>query len=235
MSDVTIVIQTKNRPRSLERLLVSLFSSLKEPTKIHIWDGGEDENIRKVKRLVEILQSQGHRLILYRARNLTLAQSRDEALRAIETPYLYMLDDDVIVTRSFMDVFPFEGTFICPYYALLPQHSQYADWFDLPFEDPCILPYTAGDRRVKLLYLETGACVIKREDAIAAGGFKELPSFGEVWGFNERLRERGYWGDYEPRALVYHNEGHEEWVNPEFKSRHNWPKEVLPYVRKVRE
>ena len=145
-----------------------------------------------------------------------------------------MLDDDVIVTHTFMDLFPFQESFICPYYALLPWHSEYSEWFDLPFEDPMILPYTKGDKRVRLLYAETGACLVRRDAALAAGGFAGLPSFGEVWGFNKRLKDKGYWGQYEPRAMVYHNEGHLEWVNPEFRPRHEWPKEVLPYVRRSR-
>ncbi len=235
MKDLTIIVQTKNRPRSLERLLVSLFSSLKEPTDIHIWDGGENaESVPEVRRIAEIMTAVNHRLFFIKCGPLSLAEARHGALKAARTRYIYMLDDDVIVTRTFLDLFPFDGAFICPYYALLPNHSEYAEWFDLPFEDPIILPYTKGNKRVRLLYAETGACLVRRDDALAVGGFKGLPSFGEVWGFNKRLKEKGYWGDYEPRAMVYHNEGHLEWVNPEFRPSHEWPKEILPYLKRVR-
>ena len=92
--DVSIVIQTKNRPKSLERLLFSLFSSLKEPIYIYIWDGGRGvENVLEIVRAVDILSTQGHKVFFIDCEGLTLAEARHLALaspRLDTTPYIYI-------------------------------------------------------------------------------------------------------------------------------------------------
>lgn len=222
---ITIGIPTKNRPVMLNRVLASILGALDidKVKAIEIWDGSEVPS--KSERIQNVLRE------YVEVRHImcpdSLVRVRRLMLEKCSTPYLYMIDDDTLVTRSFLDLYPFDSSygFICPRMIDL-----FYNGTQLLVNCP-LLPYNKGTERVELRYMDTCAVLLNVELAIRVGAFTDIRTTGEYLDASARFHKGGKMGLYEPRATVYQSQDINEWKNPLIADVHPFPDEFAPYMR----
>jgi cellulose synthase/poly-beta-1,6-N-acetylglucosamine synthase-like glycosyltransferase len=98
--DVTIVVVPRERFSVSARALETLYERTRYPFSLVYVDGGAP---RSVRRQLELASRRHGFSLIRRDRYLTPNQARNLALRQVRTKYVVSLDNDVLVTRGWLD------------------------------------------------------------------------------------------------------------------------------------
>ncbi len=103
-SDVTVVIPTFQRPTLLRQTIDGVLASEVRPAHILVSDGTSDPVARsKTEAIVQSASSDAVNITLIPApADGRMCGNRNHLIRAVSTPYVLLLDDDLLVEPSFI-------------------------------------------------------------------------------------------------------------------------------------
>ena len=100
--NVTLIITTYNRPDALQKVLESALQQTEQPTEIIVADDGSGI---ETKQLVEKFQQTASLPILHcwqQDKGFRAAKSRNRAIAMASSPYIIIIDGDIVLERSFI-------------------------------------------------------------------------------------------------------------------------------------
>jgi GT2 family glycosyltransferase len=102
---MTVVVTAFNRAWALEKALRSLSAQTRLPDEVIVSDDGSCEDIlRSLKGYVDALDF-GLIYVRQEDRGFRLARCRNNAVRAAAGDYLVFLDQDIVVTKGYLDLY----------------------------------------------------------------------------------------------------------------------------------
>lgn len=220
---VSVVIPTFNRCDWLKRLLLSLEHARGADGRLEVVvtiDGGTDGTPEMLAAL-----RTGYPLRVLTQPNSGPAAARNRALAAASGDVLLFLDDDVVPMEGLIDrhleVHRQDPSAVAIGRILPPPRSKLTPWarweagtFEKHYD-----ALRAGRHRVMPHHFFTGNASMRREHALAAGGFDEGFRRGEDVEFAYRLAGRGLRFHFVPAAAVLHEADHtfRDWLRISYK------------------
>jgi GT2 family glycosyltransferase len=223
---VTIVLLSFNRWHLTKRCLESIYAHSHYPFQVLIFDNGSHEETLAYLRAAEASYANLH--VLYHPTNLGVAGGRNRAFAAVQTDYLFSLDNDMICHSNWLNEImrcaqQTQSAFVCPF-ILQPDGRIWAGGADLvrihaTTHDntkveiyPWFHSYPLGQvqRLLKQGYFRT-------DFLFGGAGLYRLSAFRHCEGlanyfvgwedidFSFRLQEKGYTVWVTPQALLTHD------------------------------
>jgi len=217
---LTIVIPTRNRSERLFHLIKS-FEKINKTNfnwEVLVVDNSSTDSTRDIVK--ELSNSLNFKINYYYEKNIGLHYARNSGVRESKTQYLVFLDDDMLVTNTWLDDFDLllNGKTDAYVGKILPYWESRPPWwlkiltFDGNYPYLGLLDLGNKNKEIEPIYLYGGNLFIKREIILKLKGFNpdgfptELIRFrgdGEG-GLMKKFKLSNFRAQYVPSATVYH-------------------------------
>ncbi|MBI3257098.1 MAG: mycofactocin biosynthesis glycosyltransferase MftF [Actinobacteria bacterium] len=199
--DVAVVVPVRDRVEELPRLL----AHVGPVGEVVVVDDGSIDDSRSVAE-------QAGARVVRRARSGGPAAARNTGLSAVQAPFVAFLDSDCEPAPGWLDrlLVHFEDPAVVAvapriveplgaHDAILARYEAVRSPLDLGAREGPVFP------RSRVSYVPAAALVVRREAALAIGGFDEALTTGEDVDFVWRLAKGGVTVRYEPGSRVAHH------------------------------
>ena len=211
--DYAILIPNWNGADLLPKALSALEPAMRDygrPGKVLVVDdASEDDSLARARERfpdVDFLQNPV---------NLGFAGAVNRGLAALDSEVIVLLNNDIVVRPDFLGhvLAPFHNRLPADLFAVSARTVQWDSgrpshvrmngrwrrgWLDLDWADP------AGPEPT--LFVQGGACAVRRSAMARLGGLRELyrPGYWEDYDLSYRAAKRGWPSLYAPAAVAYH-------------------------------
>lgn len=209
--EVSIIVPTFNRRSWLERLLRALDKQGSEVCfEVVVCVDGASDGTEEMLRLLDV----HYALRVLPQSNSGPAAARNRALAGAAGDIVIFMDDDVVPASGFVDehvrAHRDDTRLVALGPILTPPGARLNAWarYEADLLDRHYAALQAGRALPEPRFFFTGNASVRREHALAVGGFDEGFKRGEDVEFGYRLAELGLRFGYVSNALVYHESDH---------------------------
>jgi GT2 family glycosyltransferase len=212
VSAFSIIVPNWNGKPHLARCLSSLHLSAKRSGRSHelivVDDASTDESWRVVEERFPRVR------LLRNETNRGFAESVNRGVEAASGEIVVLINNDIVVKEDFVAALlePFStdsgqlfgvSARTVSWVDKQPNHINMSARFAKGMFE---LQWSDSPERTKTLFLQGGACAMRRSVFLELGGFNPLysPGYWEDYDLSYRAARCGYTNLYEPRSLAYH-------------------------------